>query len=92
MTITRRELADAIKNMPTDTEASAEAVVTTIIATITAGIAGGERVELRGLCSIVVADRPARIGRNPRTGAEAQIPARRVPAFRASARLRAALR
>jgi integration host factor subunit beta len=46
-----------------------ENIVNSILNTITAALARGDRVELRRFGAFSVKDRPARTGRNPRTGA-----------------------
>lgn len=52
--------------------------------------AGGE-VTLPGIGKLKVQDKPAKVGRNPKTGAEVQIPAKRVPKFSAAKALKDAL-
>ncbi len=91
MTITTKELASAIKNMPTNTDVEADAVVRAFIGAIRDGVVSGERVELRGFCSVMTHDKPARMGRNPRTGQSAPIAARRAAVFKAGKALRDAL-
>ena len=59
-----------------------ENIVDGILNTITAALARGDRVELRGFGAFSVKDRPARPGRNPRTGAQVSVRQRRVPLFR----------
>src|SRR5712691_6524512 len=48
----------------------------------------GERVELRGFGSFSTHVRAARRGRNPLTGAQVEVPAKRVPCFMASRELK----
>ncbi len=91
MTITTKELATAIKGMPTNTDAAAEEVVRAVIQAIRDGVVSRERVELRGFCSVMTHDKPARMGRNPRTGEMAPIAARRAAVFKAGKALRDAL-
>ncbi|PHV10724.1 HU family DNA-binding protein [Chitinimonas sp. BJB300] len=43
----------------------------------------GEEVTLPGVGKLKIKDKAAKTGRNPKTGAEIQIPAKRVPAFTA---------
>lgn len=68
-----------------------EAVVTAVFEQITEALAKGDRVELRGLGTFEVRRRPARVGRNPKTGASVHVPARKVPFFRMGKELRAIL-
>lgn len=69
----------------------ASEVVDAILEEIVAKLAEGERVQLPGLGTFVVAERPTRAGRNPATGQEILIPARRAVRFKASATLAASL-
>ena len=52
----------------------------------------GQKVQLVGFGSFLVKQRKARTGRNPKTGEQIQIKARRVPAFQAGAELKNALK
>lgn len=71
--------------------AVSETVVTAVFECITEALVRGELVELRGLGTFTVRERPARPGRNPKTGALVEIPARKVPFFRMGKELRAIL-
>ena len=53
-----------------------------------ATVARGDRVELRGFGAFSVKERPARTGRNPRTGAPVSVDAKRVPFFKTGKELR----
>ena len=59
-----------------------ENIVNAILGEITSAMAKGDRVELRGFGAFSVKHRPARTGRNPRTGAAIKIKAAKVPKFR----------
>ncbi len=59
-----------------------EAAVTATLDAITAALAEGEEVRLVGFGTFEVKKREARIGRNPATKEEIQIPATKVPAFK----------
>ena len=65
------------------TNTQAAVAVETILATIKEALQQGESVILRGVGTFAVRTKRARMGRNPRTGAAAEIPARRVVAFKA---------
>jgi len=62
------------------TTAKAEAAVEAILAAVKAALQQGEPVTLRGLGTFAVRAKRARLGRQPKTGAAAAIPARRVVA------------
>ena len=65
-----------------------ELIVTTIFDEITAALARGERVELRGFGAFTVKRRDARTGRNPRTGEAVPVHEKAVPFFKAGKELR----
>ena len=60
----------------------AEKVVNTILGTIVDALAVGRRVELRGFGVFRVKQKRARLGRNPRTGAQVKIEPKRALNFR----------
>lgn len=65
-----------------------EKIVSTIFDEITDALSRGDRVELRGFGAFSVKSRDARIGRNPRTGEQVQVEAKRVPYFKTGKELR----
>jgi integration host factor subunit beta len=65
-----------------------ERIVSTIFEEISAALARGERVELRGFGAFSVKQRAARIGRNPRTGEAVQVATKRLPYFKTGKELR----
>jgi integration host factor subunit beta len=65
-----------------------ERIVSTLFEEITAALARGDRVELRGFGAFSVKKRDARMGRNPRTGASVPVPEKAVPFFKAGKELR----
>jgi integration host factor subunit beta len=65
-----------------------EMIVNVIFDEIIASLARGERVELRGFGAFSVKQRPARAGRNPRTGAQVTVGEKYVPYFKTGKELR----
>ena len=65
-----------------------ELIVSTIFEEITAALARGTRVELRGFGAFTVKRRDARTGRNPRTGEAVPVNENAVPFFKAGKELR----
>ena len=61
----------------------AEAVVTAAFDAIAASLKEGEKVQLVGFGSFETKHRAERTGRNPKTKEEIEIPATRVPVFKA---------
>ncbi len=65
-----------------------ERIVSTVFEEITAALARGDRVELRGFGAFSVKQRDGRMGRNPRTGETVPVPAKSVPFFKTGKELR----
>ena len=87
--MTRAELiSELAASNPHLRPADAELIVATVFDRITAALARGERVELRGFGIFVVRQRSARIGRNPRTGKEVAVKEKALPFFKAGKELR----
>lgn len=59
-----------------------EHIVNAILEEIVAALSKGERVELRGFGAFSVKNRPARTGRNPRTGEQVTVSEKHVPFFK----------
>ncbi len=70
------------------THTEVERVVNIILSQMTEALAEGGRVELRGFGAFSVRGRPARSGRNPRTGETVHVPAKAVPFFKSGKELR----
>lgn len=65
-----------------------EKIVETVFEEITAALARGDRVELRGFGAFSVKQREARTGRNPRTGETVHVEAKSLPFFKTGKGLR----
>lgn len=65
-----------------------ERIVTTVFEEISAALAIGDRVELRGFGAFSVKNREARTGRNPRTGETVNVARKSVPFFKVGKELR----
>ena len=65
-----------------------ERIVGTVFEQISAALARGDRVELRGFGAFSVRARDERVGRNPRTGDEVSVPNKVVPYFKTGKELR----
>lgn len=68
-----------------------EKIVGTFFDEISARLASGGRVELRGFGAFSTRERDARTGRNPRTGATVSVPGKKVPYFKPGKEMRARL-
>jgi len=87
-TVTRADLAAAVREEAGIRRRDAACLVDTLVEAICERLAAGEPVGISGFGTFDVRDKSERTGRNPRTGEEAPIAARRVVTFRASAKLR----
>ena len=65
-----------------------ENIVNAILNEITGALSRGDRVELRGFGAFSVKNRPARTGRNPRTGAYVPVAQKAVPFFKTGKEMR----
>jgi len=65
-----------------------ERIVSTIFDEICTALARGDRVELRGFGAFSVKNRPARVGRNPRTAQPVEVAEKFVPFFKTGKELR----
>ena len=70
------------------TKKDAERVVCATFDTITESLVKGDKVQLSGFGIFEVKEREARVGRNPRTKESIEIPATKLPAFKASKTLK----
>ncbi|SEP23504.1 HU family DNA-binding protein [Nitrosovibrio sp. Nv6] len=87
----KRELVDAMAAKTGGSKAETERAIGALIEVISDTLKKGDSLSLPGFGSFEVRERPARIGRNPRTGEELKIAASRVPAFKPGATLKAAV-
>lgn len=66
----------------------AEFAVRTILEAMASTLADGHRIEIRGFGSFALSHRPPRLGRNPKSGEQVQVPQKRVPHFKPGKELR----
>lgn len=79
----KAELINVVAEKAGLSKKDTEKAVTALIDTITAELVAGEKVSLAGFGNFDVKTREARTGRNPKTKEEIEIPATRVPVFKA---------
>jgi integration host factor subunit beta len=80
--MTKAELVEDVARAAELTKKDAERLVEIVFESIIETLNHGEKIELRGFGSFRVRERGARRGRNPKTGAPVDIPAKRVPYFK----------
>ena len=83
--------ADIVNKVAETSEISrvkAAQAVDTVIEGLRNALARGQRIELRGFGVFQVKQRKKGIGRNPKTGARVEVPAKRIPYFKPSKELK----
>jgi len=88
----KAELVEAISKITQHTKADTERTLDAFIETVTRNVKKKDGVKLVGFGTFTSSQRKARVGRNPQTGEEIQIPARRVPVFRPGKELKDSVR
>ena len=88
----KSELIKVVAEKADITAKDAGQVVSAVFDSIAESLANGEKVQLIGFGAFDVKEREAREGRNPATGGTVQIPARKVPVFKAGKTLKARVR
>src|SRR5215510_5366415 len=79
--------ADLIEDVARAVEMSrkdSEVIVETIFESIVKSLRSGDKIEIRGFGSFRTRERDARVGRNPKTGARVEVPAKKIPYFKPS--------
>ncbi|MDH5446293.1 MAG: HU family DNA-binding protein [Gammaproteobacteria bacterium] len=87
----KAELIDAVADGADISKADATRAVDAVVEQITTALTKGDQVTLVGFGTFSVKDRAARTGRNPRTGEAIDIPASKVPGFKAGKALKDAV-
>ena len=87
----RADLIDFVSDITSLTKIETGKAVDAVFDAITAALGRGEEFTMVGFGSFSVTDRPAREGRNPRTGEALQIAACKVPTFKPGKKLKEAV-
>ncbi len=88
MTLTKAELADLLFEKVGLNKREAKDMVESFFEEIRTSLEAGDTVKLSGFGNFQLRDKPQRPGRNPKTGEEIPICARRVVTFHASQKLK----
>src|SRR5581483_894563 len=87
--MTKSELIEALSLKQTHLmQKDVELAVKLVLDHVSNALARQERVEIRGFGSFALHSRPARVGRNPKTGEAVRIPAKHVPHFKPGKEMR----
>ena len=87
----KTELIAAVAEKANLSKKDAEVAVSAVLDAVTDELVKGGKVQLIGFGSFEVRERAAKQGRNPKTGEAMQIPATKVPAFKAGNALKNAV-
>jgi integration host factor subunit beta len=82
------DLISALREQADLSKQDASGVVDLFVDNMTAALARGDRVEVRGLCSFSVKKYKSYIGRNPKTGDKVPIKPKKLPFFKAGKELK----
>jgi integration host factor subunit alpha len=88
MTLTKAELADLLFERVGLNKREAKDMVESFFEEVRTSLESGDSVKLSGFGNFQLRDKPQRPGRNPKTGEEIPISARRVVTFHASQKLK----
>ena len=86
--MTKAELIEEVSRVVDMTRKDSEVIVEAIFDSIVKSLRDGDKIEIRGFGSFRIRQRKPRTGRNPKTGAKVDVPAKRVPYFKPSKELR----
>lgn len=87
-TLTKADLIAEVENVTELKRADSEIIVETIFDSIIGALQKGEKIEIRGFGSFRTRDRRGRVGRNPKTGAKVEVPAKKILFFKPSKELK----
>jgi integration host factor subunit beta len=86
--MTKAELIEEVSKVVELTRKESEVIVEAIFDSIVRSLRTGDKIEIRGFGSFRTRERQSRIGRNPKTGARVEVPAKRIPYFKPSKELK----
>lgn len=84
----KSDLIEALAERRKMTQKEADLVVNLVLDGMTDALRRGERIEIRGFGSLIVKTYDPYIGRNPKTGEQVQVPAKRLPFFKVGKELK----
>ena len=90
--MTKAELIEKVAKDAKVTKAAADKAINSFVDGVKKALKKGDKVTLIGFGTFSVTQRKARIGRNPQTGKEIKIPARKAPKFSAGLALKKAVK
>lgn len=82
------ELIQAVKDKTRLSKQEASDVVKLFFDSLTEAMINGDRIEIRGFCSFFIKEYAGYTGKNPKTGKQVQVPAKKMPFFKPGKELR----
>ncbi len=86
--MTKAELIEEVSRVVEMTRKDSEVIVEAIFDSVVRALRGGDKIEIRGFGSFRTRQHQPRLGRNPKTGARVEVPAKRIPYFKPSKELK----
>jgi integration host factor subunit beta len=86
--LTKADLVDKVTELGDLTRRDGEIIVDLLFDSVIGALKSGDKIEIRGFGSFRTRQRNSRVGRNPKTGAKVEVPAKKVPFFKPSKELR----
>jgi integration host factor subunit beta len=86
--MTKAELIEDVSRAVEMSRKDSEIIVETIFESIVKSLRSGDKIEIRGFGSFRTRQRKPRVGRNPKTGARVEVPAKKIPYFKPSKELK----
>jgi len=87
-TVTKADLIEEVIRVTELPRKESESVVETVFESIIEALQKNDKIEIRGFGSFRTRERRGRVGRNPKTGAKVDVPAKRIPFFKPSKELK----
>lgn len=86
--MTKADLIEEVSRVVEFTRKESEVIVEAIFDSVVKALRDGDKIEIRGFGSFRTRQRQSRVGRNPKTGARVDVPAKRIPYFKPSKELK----
>ena len=86
--MTKADLIEEVSRVVEMTRKESEVIVEAIFDSVVQSLTDGDKIEIRGFGSFRTRQRQSRVGRNPKTGARVEVPAKRIPYFKPSKELK----
>jgi integration host factor subunit beta len=86
--MTKADLIEEVSRAIEMSRKDSEVIVETVFDSIVKTLRSGDKIEIRGFGSFRTRERKSRVGRNPKTGARVEVPAKKIPFFKPSKELK----